>query len=106
MPIEIVTLSVPGSRLMTEGIGLDRFAQTLGDGIGEGDVGIGHDDHEFLAAIAAGQIDAAHIGRNPAGEFAQHLVADVVAMGVVDRLEEVDVHDQEGERLAGAVAHC
>ena len=34
------------------------------------------------------------------GELLQHLVADVMAMGVVDLLEEVDVHDDKGQRAA------
>ena len=80
--------------------GLDRLAQPLGDGAGKGHVGVGHHHHEFLAAIAAGQVDAAHIGGDAGGEFLQHLVADVMAIGVVDLLEEIDVHDDEGERAA------
>jgi hypothetical protein len=54
-----------------------------------------HDDDELLAAIAAGQIHAAHIVAQPPGKFAQHIVAGIVAMGVVDVLEAVDVGDQQ-----------
>ena len=100
MPMVMVMLSLPGARLMTNGVVSMLWRRRSAIVIGEGDVGIGHHHHEFLAAIAAGQIDAAHIGGDAAGEFLQHFVADVVAVGVVDRLEVVDVHDDEGERLA------
>ena len=98
--MEMVRLSALGGAADAERRGFDGVAQPLRHRIGKGDIGVGHHHHEFLAAIAAGQIDAAHIGGDAAGEFLQHLVADVMAMGVVDRLEIIDVHDHESQRLA------
>ena len=102
MPMLIVMLSLPGARLIAIGRRLDALAQAFGDREGKRHIGVGHDDDEFLAAIAAGQIDAADIGGDAVGEFLEHFVADVVAVAVIDRLEVVDVENEEGERLARA----
>ena len=56
-------------------------------------VGIGQQHDEFLAAVTAGEIDAADRLADAHGEFAQHVVAGVVAEAVVDRLEVIDVDD-------------
>ena len=82
-------------------------ADPLGDPLGVLDGGVGHHDHEFLAAIAARQVDGADIGSQAHRELAQHLVADVVAVAVVDLLEVVDVDQQAGHRVAavGRPAH-
>jgi len=69
MPIEIVRLRMLGALLMRNGVVSDALAQPFGYRIGELDIGVRHHHHEFLAAIAAGQIDAAHIGGDTAGEF-------------------------------------
>ena len=68
--------------------------------LGVRQAGVRHDHHELLAAVAARQVDGAHIGGQPHGELAQHLVADVVAEAVVDLLEVVDVDHQRRHRLA------
>ena len=75
-------------------------ADTLGDPLGVLDGGVGHHDHELLAAIAARQIDGADIGSQAHSKLSQHLVADVVAVAVVDLLEVVDVDQQAGDRVA------
>jgi hypothetical protein len=62
-------------------------------------LGVGHDDRELLAAVAARQVDGPDVGGQAHGELAQHLVADVVAEAVVDLLEVVDV-DHQGRRPA------
>ena len=59
-----------------------------------------HDHHELLAAKPAGEIDAARVAANPCGELPQHRVPGIVAMAVVDRLEMVDVDQQQRKRLA------
>ena len=63
---------------------------------------LAREDHgELLAAVAGGEAgrrlaDAA----DDAGDIAQHLVAGLVAPGVVEALEMVDVDDGQGQRLA------
>ena len=106
MPMLIVMIELAGRAADPNGVVSMLLRRRSATRIGEGDVGVGHHHDEFLAAIAAGQIDPADIGGDAAGEFAQHFVADVVAVGVVDRLEVVDVHDEEGERLAGFLRAC
>ncbi len=70
------------------------------DAFGRGQGGVGHDHHELLAAIAAGQVHRPHVAGQANRELAQHLVAGVVAEAVVDLLEVVDVQHQGGDRLA------
>ena len=50
------------------------------------------------------QIDAAHIRRDALRELLQHLIARIVPVRVVDRLEIIDVEDEERDRLALALA--
>ena len=78
----------------------DALAQAFRHRISVGHIGFRHHHNEFFAAEAAGQIDPAHVGSDASGKFLQYFIADVVAMIVVDRLEEIDVHHDEGERLA------
>ena len=55
--------------------------------------------HHFLAAVAGGQVLRAGGVADHLAQGAQHLVADLVAVGVVDRLELVHVQQQQGQRL-------
>jgi len=100
IPMEMVMFKAPGARLIFTGVVSIDWRRPFGNAVGERRVGVGHHHHEFLAAIAAGQVDAAHIGADAGGEFLQHLIADIMAVGVVDLLEEVDVHDDIGQRAA------
>ena len=59
------------------------------------------DDCEFVAAEATDDAIAADAGFQPAGDFAQQLVADRMAERVVDQLEAVEIDQQQG---AGAIA--
>ncbi len=79
-PIEIVTSIRLVPLLTANGFAGDRAAQALGDHAGDVQVGLRHHDHEFLAAIAAGEIDAADRLADAHREFAQHVVAGVVAI--------------------------
>ena len=54
--------------------------------------------HELLAAVARHDVDLAHGLLEQRAELAQHAVAGEVARGVVDRLEVVDVEQQQRER--------
>ena len=56
---------------------------------------------EFLAAVAVGAAAAAHLGE-PRSDELQHLVADVVAVLIVEILEMVDVDHRD--RVAAAEA--
>lgn len=68
--------------------------QSLGHLISSTHVGIGHDDEEFLAAEPAREVDAASVALEAGRELLQDGVAAVVAVGVVDILEVVDVRKQ------------
>jgi hypothetical protein len=83
----------------------DRFAQGVGDagGAGPGDeIGglvagqVGGDDHELVAAEAGEGIGDADGAAEIVGDVPKELVADVVAVGVVDELEAVEIDHQEG----------
>ena len=78
----------------------DPPAQTFGHHGGDRHVGFRHHDDEFLAAIAAGEIDIADRLADAQRELAQHIVAGIVAVAVVDRLEIIDVEHQHRDRLA------
>src|SRR3546814_3351889 len=60
---------------------------------------LAHDDGEFVAAKTADAV--AVVGRilDPVGDFAQKLVADLMAQRVVDRLERSEEHTSELQSL-------
>jgi hypothetical protein len=58
-----------------------------------------HDHAELLASETADDVAAAHHRAHRLGELAQHLVADAVAVDVVDALEVVDVEHQHRDRV-------
>ena len=72
--------------------------KALGDLLGPFQLGIGHDDHELLAAIATSQINSARVAAKARREFAQHVVAGVVPVCIVDAFEMVDIADEERQR--------
>ena len=57
-------------------------------------------DHELVATEAADGVGAAGHRREELGHLDQQLVAAGVAVGVVDRLEAVEVAVDRGERTA------
>ena len=59
----------------------------------------GTTDRELLAAAAGHQIDLTGDGRQGQADLAEHLVARLMAQGVVDRLEVVDVEPDQAERV-------
>ena len=67
-------------------------------------VAIGEQDGELLPAIAVRPTAAAD-GGEAAGDQAQHLVADVMAVGVVEGLDVVDVDHGDGVASVGAGQH-
>ncbi len=62
------------------------------------DVGLGQDQHEFLAAVAADQVAGAEVLGDRLGDVAQDDVARGVAVRVVDHLEVVDVDERDAQR--------
>ena len=62
----------------------------------------GDDEGELVAADAEGEVFGAHAAAQALRDLPEQLVAHVVAVGVVDRLElvEVEVEEGEGDALA------
>src|SRR4029077_3720426 len=79
---------------------LDALAQALADLIGFCQIAVRHHYHELLAAAPSVQIYAARAAPDPRGEVPQHRAPGIVAVAVVDRLEMVDVDQQQRKRLA------
>jgi hypothetical protein len=77
----------------------DRFAHPLGEADGRVQRGTGQDEHELLAAVAAYPVDLARVVTQDPGELAQHLIAGLMSVGVVDTLEHVEVAHDARERL-------
>ena len=50
-------------------------------------------NHEFIAALAADRVCAAHAGEQPLRHGLQQVVADVVAKGVIDVLEAIQIEE-------------
>ena len=65
-------------------------------------VEVGHDDDELLAAPAGDHVVVAEDVLRDLGEHAQRPVAGLVAVGVVELLEVVEVGDRERERAPRA----
>ena len=79
-----------------ERLGGDASAQALADLECPPDVGFRHDDHEFFAAQAASEVDATCVSAKACGKLTQNGVAGIVAVGVVNLLEEINVGDEHG----------
>ena len=97
IPIEIVTDRC-GVALDAEALALDELAQLLAQRRAFLDVGLGQDQHEFLAAVAADQVAGAEVLGDRLGDAAQDDVARGVAVRVVDGLEVVDVDERDAQR--------
>ena len=80
------------------GIGLHGLAYCLhvGERLCVG--GFGDQQREFLTADTACDILLAQGVANGMGYLPQYLVAGLVAVGIVDALEQVHVQDGEGQR--------
>ena len=86
-----------------EGVGgLRGLAQALSELERAPRARVGQDDRELVAAHAVGDVRPAPRRPDGAGQGLQALVAGLVAVRVVDRLEVVDVDDHERQRHAGA----
>ena len=76
----------------------DRRPNSLGHFAGAGRVGGGQNDAELFAAVAARQVHVAALRLEHLGHLAQHFVAHLVAVRVVEFLEEVDIQQHERAR--------
>src|ERR1700730_11726667 len=83
----------------------DRLAQGVGDtgradpgeGVGRLVAGqVGGDDHELVAAEAGEGVGEPDGAAKIVGDLPEELVADVVAVGIVDDLEAVQIDHEEG----------
>ncbi|MCY1522301.1 hypothetical protein D9M68_571460 [compost metagenome] len=84
---------------------LHAGADALRHRTGAGLAGRGQQHHELFAAETAQQVAGPQLRRRQSCERLQHGIAGRVAVGVVDRLEMVDVDDQQrGGRLAAGGA--
>jgi len=80
---------------------LDGAHQALGHRHSHGGSSAGEEDGELVAAEARKGIPVAQLLTQVRTHFAQEQVPDVVPEGVVDLLEPVEVHEEQGD--AGAV---
>ena len=73
------------------------------DGVGEFHagvaVGLGHEDGEFVAAIPADEIGFAGQLSQPAAGRLQHAIAGLMAVGVVDPFELIQIGEDQHEGL-------
>jgi hypothetical protein len=60
---------------------------------------LGEDEHELLAAVPPEGIAGTDRTADEIGDLPQDRVAGVVSVGVVDRLEAIDVDERDAERL-------
>ena len=97
------TTSLSGSRIS---VAADDPAQLLGERRGRVGVGLGQDDEELLAAVAAGEVDDADVGGQQLRDVAQDDVAGGMAVRVVEPLEVVEVDEDQRQRPAVAGARA
>ena len=100
-PTETLT---PGTPIRAEVELAHGLANPLPDLEGDGRAGIAEQDGELLAADPGRHVLIADGGGDRAGDRAQDLVADGVAVRVVEALEPVDVDHEHSERVARAAA--
>ena len=77
-------------------------AQALADQRGGFAAGVGEQHHKFFTTVAEHHIDVAQAVLQCAGDGFECLVADQVAVAIVDPLEVVDVDHQYRQRLQSA----
>src|SRR3989442_24223 len=80
--------------------GSDAARQSGGRGVGDGAVGLGHQDRELVAPEPADDVRLAHGGAHRVRDEAQHRVARRVTVRVVHPLEVVQVEVDQRQRPA------
>ena len=78
---------------------LDELAHLVGEGERVGAVDLGQHDGELLAAVARQDVLAPDLALDDRRQLLEHVVAGEVAEAVVDRLEAIDV-EQDQRQLA------
>src|SRR3954468_11687739 len=81
------------NRPMTDGV-----ADALGGVARSLPAGLRQDDDELLAAVATDHVDLADLVADAVGDLDHDRVAHLVAVGIVDLLEQVEVEHQDGQR--------
>ena len=74
-----------------DGSAAEHGADVGGDALGHGGVGLGEHEGKFVAADAGGQVAFAGGGGEGAAQGHEGCVAGLVAVGVVDGFEAVEV---------------
>ena len=92
---ELIGLVERGEDLFADGLGLGRGVLSLVAQACQ-------HHHEFVAAQPGHGIARAHAGGQALGDLLQQQVADVVAQGVVERLEIVQIDEQQRAVAAAA----
>src|SRR3954451_7796444 len=77
---------------------MHRLAQVLGDAHGAGAIGVRQHHDELLATAAAGEVAAAQLAAHEGAQCREDLVAALVAEGVVDLLEVIEVQQDRRHR--------
>ena len=75
-------------------------ADALGDLAGMALGGLGQQRDELLATVAGNGVAGAQLAVDQPPHPAQHVIATLVAMGVVDALEAIDVQEHAGQGMA------
>ncbi len=88
--------------LAEHGVRRQPQAQALGEDLGLLDSGFRHQDDEFVSAVACDYVRLPAFLLQQAADTGQNHVAFQVAVGIVDFLEFVEVHQHHRERAAGA----
>ena len=81
--------------LRADPVARDGLADLLGQRARPFQVRLRQDQGEFLTAVARGHVAPLDRTREHLGDQAQHLIADLMAEGVVELLEMIDVGEQE-----------
>ena len=81
----------------------DQPTDAFGDEHGFGDRGLRQDHRELLTAVATQHVRAARAIDDRGSDRLDHAIADRVAVAVVDRLEVIDVADDQRDRVAVAL---
>ena len=91
---------VLSGRALHDLLGLHGLADVVRNRQGMFERRLGQDDDEFLATKPRREIFAFHVGTQALANEPQHLVANRVAVRVIEFLEMIDVRNDEAHRAA------
>src|SRR5438067_10247347 len=80
-----------------------RPAQALGHITGPAFRGFRKNNHKFLPTVAGNRVYFAHVLHENGSYIAQHLIACMMAEGVIELLEMVNINHQQRKLLASAL---